>query len=54
MEKIHNIQMTKDENEAWIRAMAEICIDMFLEENKDIYPFLLNHEVYTEATQCLL
>ena len=34
IEEIHYIQMTDIEKEAWLRDMAELCIEMFIEEQQ--------------------
>ena len=38
MKDIRYIKMTDKEKDAWIRAMAKLCIDMYLEENGILPP----------------
>gem|GEM_PF-7108279 len=32
--QIRQIKMSKEEQEAWLREMANLCIDMYIEENR--------------------
>ena len=36
--QISKIQMSEKDQEAWLRAMAELCIEMFIEEQQKLPP----------------